>query len=102
MDFLTGNWEIITMLLAGGYIAKIGVAVKNVKSTIAEVMETHAVVTAALTPDNDGVVRITKEEAEKIGKELQEDLLSLQKSGDSIMSCIPPQLRRKLPFLGKK
>ena len=105
MDFLqlgAEYWEIVVGLIASGYFVKIKTAVMKTKAAIEEVKDTHPVIMKALEPDSDGIVRISKEEAEKIANEIKEDLLAIQDASAHVMSVMPKAVRDRVQAFLKK
>lgn len=97
MDWIMDNWELIPLVLAGGWLAKIRMVIGDFRAVVKELGETRDKLEAALAGDKE----ITKEEMEGIAKEMQEDLMAIHKLSASAMSIIPEKFRSKLPFKTK-
>ena len=93
MEWITDHWELIALVLAGGWLAKIKATVSSFCEVVRELGETRDKLTKALADKE-----ITREEMAEIAKEMEEDLVAIHKLSADAMSIIPPQIRKKLPF----
>ena len=97
MSWITDNWELIALVLAGGWLAKIKATVSSFRDVVRELGETRDKISAALEGDKE----ISKEEMAGIAKEIEEDLVAIHKLSADATSIIPPQIRKRLPFAVK-
>ena len=97
MSWITDNWELIALVLAGGWLAKIKATVSSFRDVVRELGETRDKISAALEGDKE----ISKEEMAGIAKEIEEDLVAIHKLSADATSIIPPQIRKRLPFTVK-
>jgi len=97
LGFFTDNWEMILLVLAGGWLVKIRVAVKSVQKLLVELREDKAVLESALADKTISTV-----EAQEIARELGETLVALHEATTNVMSLLPAKWKAKVPVAMSK